>query len=141
MTKTLELNNQICFPFYAISRKITQSYTPLLNKLDLTYPQYLILLLLWQENWILVKDICEKLYLETNTISPILTTLEKKNIIYKQKNLLNKKHTHIFLTNKWEALKQKAENIPSNLLKNHNFDEKYLKDLHKTLWDFLKIIE
>jgi MarR family transcriptional regulator, organic hydroperoxide resistance regulator len=75
MTKNLKLSNQICFPFYAISRKITKLYYPLLKDLDLTYPQYLIMLVLWEKDGILIKDICEKLFLETNTISPILENL------------------------------------------------------------------
>lgn len=137
MSNNLKLTNQLCFPFYAISRKITQIYTPLLNKIDLTYPQYLIMLLLWENNWVLIKEICQKLYLETNTISPILKTLEKKSLIVKQKKPWNNKETFIFLTKAWEDLKLKALEIPEKLIKEFSFDEKYLKDLHANLWQFL----
>lgn len=141
MTKELLLSNQICFPFYAISRKITQIYTPYLNEIDLTYPQYLILLLLWEKNWILIKDICHKLFLETNTISPILNTLEKKDLILKKKKDWNNKETFIFLTKKWINLKKVAEKIPNELLNKFNFDEDFLKNLHSILWNFLDNID
>jgi MarR family transcriptional regulator, organic hydroperoxide resistance regulator len=78
MSEQLKLENQICFPFYAISRKIVQLYTPYLNELNITYPQYLVLLILWEKDNILVKEICKKLWLETNTVSPLLKTLHGK---------------------------------------------------------------
>jgi DNA-binding MarR family transcriptional regulator len=78
MSEQLKLSNQVCFPFYAISRKIVQLYTPYLNELNITYPQYLVLLVLWENDNIFVKEICEKLWLETNTVSPLLKTLHSK---------------------------------------------------------------
>ena len=104
MSEYLKLSNQICFPFYAISRQITKAYTPFLNELNLTYPQYLIMLVLWEKDEILIKDICEKLILETNTISPILNTLEEKWFILKQKKPLNAKVTFICFIEKVNIL-------------------------------------
>ena len=78
MSESLKLENQICFPFYAISRNIIKKYNPYLEELNITYPQYLVLLVLWENDNILVKDICKKLWLETNTVSPLLKTLESK---------------------------------------------------------------
>lgn len=141
MTKNLKLSNQICFPFYAISRKITKIYYPLLKDLDLTYPQYLIMLVLWEKDGILIKDICEKLFLETNTISPILENLVIKWIIKKEKKPWNNKEIFIILTQNWLKLKEKAINIPEKLVNNFDFDVNYLMDLHQNLWKLLDDIK
>lgn len=141
MSDKLKLSNQICFPFYAISRKIIKAYTPLLKDLDLTYPQYLVMLLLWENNNILIKEICNKLVLETNTVSPLLETLVKKWFISKIKHSWNNKEIFVSLTEKWENLKIKAETIPDKLLSNYNIKNTDLIWLHKTLWNFLDIFE
>lgn len=141
MNDKLKLSNQICFPFYAISRKIIKAYTPLLKDLDLTYPQYLVMLLLWENNNILIKEICNKLILETNTVSPLLETLVKKWFISKIKHSWNNKEIFVSLTEKWENLKIKAETIPDKLLSNYNIQNTDLIWLHKTLWNFLEIFE
>lgn len=141
MSEKLKLSNQICFPFYAISRKIIKAYTPLLKDLDLTYPQYLVMLLLWENDNILIKDICDKLILETNTISPLLETLVKKWFISKIKHSWNNKEVFVSLTKKWESLKIKAETIPDKLLANYNIKNTDLIWLHKTIWNFLEIFE
>jgi DNA-binding MarR family transcriptional regulator len=78
MSDALKLSNQICFPFYALSRNIIKRYTPFLQHLDLTYPQYLVMLILWEKDGILIKDICDTLWLETNTVSPLIKNLEAK---------------------------------------------------------------
>ncbi|MDD4151262.1 MAG: MarR family transcriptional regulator [Candidatus Gracilibacteria bacterium] len=141
MSEKLKLSNQICFPFYAISRKIIKAYTPLLKDLDLTYPQYLVMLLLWENDNILIKDICDKLILETNTISPLLETLVKKGFISKIKHSGNNKEVFVSLTKKGESLKIKAETIPDKLLANYNIKNTDLIGLHKTIWNFLEIFE
>lgn len=141
MSDKLKLSNQICFPFYALSRKVIKLYTPLLKDLDLTYPQYLVMILLWEKDGILIKDICEKLYLETNTISPLLNNLEKKWYIIKEKKNWNNKDTFIFLSKIWIENKSKAEKIPEQLLKNYDFDKNYLINLHKNLWDLVAMLD
>ncbi len=141
MSENLKLSNQICFPFYAISRQITKAYTPFLNELNLTYPQYLIMLVLWEKDEVLIKDICEKLILETNTISPILNTLEEKWFILKQKKPWNAKETFICLTEKWNILKTKAQYIPEKLLKKYDIENIDLLALHKNLWAFLEVFK
>nr|MCR5741230.1 MarR family transcriptional regulator [Gammaproteobacteria bacterium] len=77
----LDLSNQLCFPLYACSRKIVNLYTPYLKDLDLTYTEYLVLLVLWEKDNILVKDICNRLHLDNGTISPLLKKMESKDMI------------------------------------------------------------
>lgn len=141
MQEQLKLSNQICFPFYAVSRKIIKLYTPLLKELNLTYPQYLVMLILWEKDWILIKDICEKLYLETNTISPLLNNLEKNNLIEKKKKSWNNKDTYIYLSLNWKNLENKSKDIPKKLLSKYDFDNDYLISLHKNLWDLMKKLD
>lgn len=141
MSDRLKLSQQICFPFYAISKKITKIYTPLLQELNLTYPQYLVMLILWEKDDILIKDICEKLFLETNTISPILTKLESKNLILKSKKNGNNKDTYITLSKEAKELKKEAQKIPEKLLKKYNFSNTDIQNLHSTLWSFLWDLE
>lgn len=141
MSEQLKLENQICFPFYAISRKIVQLYTPYLNELNITYPQYLVLLILWENDNILVKEICEKLWLETNTVSPLLKTLHNKWLLDRKQTPENKKQVKIFLTDKWKELKKLAEEIPTKLSQSTQIDENKLKELHSNLWDLMETLE
>ena len=141
MSELLKLENQICFPFYAISRKITQLYTPYLNELNITYPQYLVLLVLWEKDNILVKDICKKLWLETNTISPLLKTLNNKWIIEKKCWSENKKEIRVLLSQKWKELKLLAEKIPLKIAHSTEIEQEKLKQLHTNLWDLVKIFD
>ena len=141
MSEQLQLENQICFPFYALSRKIIQKYTPYLNELNITYPQYLVLLVLWEKDNILIKDICEKLWLETNTISPLLKTLEGKGIIERKQQAGNKKQVYIILTQDGKDLKNSAEKIPLELAQSTQMDHTQLQELHKYLWSLMKNFE
>lgn len=141
MGNKLHLENQICFPFYAISRNITKRYTPYLIKMDLTYPQYLILLVLWKEDNICIKDICKLLWLEINTISPILNTLEKKWIIIKKKYPSNNKQIHILLTDIGKNKEKEAQKIPHLILDGIDLSNYSLKNLHIELISLMKILE
>jgi DNA-binding MarR family transcriptional regulator len=98
MSEQLKLSHQICFPFYAIARNIIKKYNPYLLELNITYPQYLVLLVLWENDNILIKEICDKLRLETNTVSPLLKTLNSKGLIDRKQLPDNKKQVRILLT-------------------------------------------
>ena len=76
----LKLENQLCFPLYAAARKITAAYTPLLKPLEMTYTQYIVLLVLWEKDDISVGELCERLYLDSGTITPLLKKMEGKNM-------------------------------------------------------------
>ena len=114
--ETLKLENQLCFPFYAVSRLITRSYQPHLEKLDLTYPQYLVLLVLWEHNSLTVNEISEKLILNTNTLTPLLKRLEKQEIITRKRSEIDERKVLIALTKKGEELREKACEIPLKMV-------------------------
>lgn len=112
----LKLENQICFPLYSLSRLLIQQYKPLLEQLDITYPQYLVLLVLWEENEIPVKKICEKLLLETNTLTPLLKRMETNGFIKRTRSKKDERMVIISLTQKGNDSHQKAIGIPKKLV-------------------------
>ena len=119
----LKLDNQICFPFYVVSRLIIQQYQPLLSKLEITYPQYLVLLSLWEKNDVTVSDLCRELYLASNTITPILKRLEQRGLIYRNRSIEDERKVIVSLTEKGMDLKQNAICIPQQILTNFQIDD------------------
>ena len=114
--KSLKLSNQICFPIYLTSRLVTKTYKPFLDKMGITYPQYLVLLVLWECNNLSVTQIKEKLHLDTNTLSPMLSRMEKLKLIKKSKSHIDARNVIIQLNEKGKALKKQANLIPKKLL-------------------------
>ena len=112
----LLLENQLCFPLYAVSRLVTQLYTPLLDELDITYPQYLVLLVLWERGQLPVTDIGAQLLLETNTLTPLLKRMEQKQLIQRTRATDDERRVLISLTARGRKLKQKAICIPQALM-------------------------
>tara|TARA_X000001036_G_scaffold305119_1_gene284048 strand:- start:10615 stop:11067 length:453 start_codon:yes stop_codon:yes gene_type:complete len=114
--KSLKLSNQICFPIYLTSRLVTKTYKPFLDKMGITYPQYLVLLVLWEFNNLSVTQIKEKLHLDTNTLSPMLSRMEKLKLIKKSKSHIDARNVIIQLNEKGKILKEQANLIPKKLL-------------------------
>ena len=92
---SLRLKNQLCFPLYAVSNIITRKYKPLLDKLDLTYTQYIVMMVLWEEKQVNEKFLCEALCLKSNTVTPLLKKLEDKGYIKKSKENDEREHKKI----------------------------------------------
>ena len=113
----LQLNNQICFPIYSVSKLITKAYKPYLDEMGITYPQYLVLMVLWENDNLSVNQITEKLLLNTNTLSPLLKRMEKMDIIQRTRSTEDERSVIIQLTEKGNLLKEIAKPIPDNLLK------------------------
>lgn len=112
----LNLENQLCFPLYAASRLTSQLYAPLLKELDLTYPQYLVLLVLWQQGNQKVTDISNQLYLDTGTLTPLLKRMEEKGMVHRTRSKEDERSVTIGLTEAGEQLKEKALCIPMQLI-------------------------
>ncbi len=111
----LYLENQLCFPLYAASRLTTKLYTPYLDELDLTYPQYIVLMVLWQHQDQSVREIGERLFLESNTLTPLLKRLEQKGLLIRTRSQSDERTVIISLTESGEALKIKAKEIPHKI--------------------------
>jgi MarR family transcriptional regulator, organic hydroperoxide resistance regulator len=113
----LKLNNQLCFPVYAASRLITREYQPHLDKLGITYPQYLVLMVLWETDGISVNEIAQKLILNTNTVTPLLKRMELLNLISRNRTNSDERKVMVHLTQKGKTMQQAAATIPENLIK------------------------
>ncbi len=108
MHAELQLDNQICFRLYTASRLITQAYTPILSELGITYPQYLVLMVLWEKDNQPVNDIAHRLLLETNTVTPLLQRMEKIELVKRQKGKLDKRQHIVRLTKKGREMEEMA---------------------------------
>ncbi len=113
----LKLENQVCFPIYAASRLITRAYQPLLENMGLTYPKYLVLMVLWETDCISVNVITDKLILNTNTITPLLKRMETQDLIKRERSGNDERRVIISLTPKGKELKAKAGSVPAELVK------------------------
>lgn len=133
MESYLKLDMQLCFKFYKISRSIIRAYKPLLDKLDLTYPQYLAMLVMWEHKELSFSDISKKLDLKTGTLSPMLKKLAKMGLIEKTASNLDCRQIMIGITNKGLDLKIKAENIPLEILKKTGITMEELKQIKASL--------
>ena len=112
MQEQLKLDNQLCFRLYTASRLITQAYHPLLSGIGLTYPQYLVMMVLWEKDGQPVNDIAKKLYLETNTVTPLLKRMEAEGFLSRSKGKADARQVIVRLTPKGRALEEKAGCIP-----------------------------
>ena len=116
MHAELHLDNQICVRLYTTARLVTQAYTPLLNTLGITYPQYLVLMVLWEKDNQPVNDIAHRLLLETNTVTPLLQRMEKLGIVSRKKGKEDKRQQIVSLTKKGKELEEQAfAQIPAGM--------------------------
>ena len=116
MHAELQLKNQICFRLYTAARLITQAYTPVLTALGITYPQYLVLMVLWEDDNLPVNDIARRLVLETNTVTLLLQRMEKQGIVVRKKGEQDKRQQIVSLTDKGKQLEEEAyAHIPESM--------------------------
>lgn len=128
----LKLDNQLCFRLYAASRLITQAYRPHLDKLGVTYPQYLVLMVLWETDSLPVNDIAKKLALETNTVTPLIQRMEREGIVTRTKGKVDTRQTIVALTEHGHALREQSVNIPNcmlELLCNNGVQEQSISEI------------
>ena len=113
--ETLKLDNQLCFSLYATSKEIIRRYKPLLDNFGITYTQYITLLVLWEKDGLKVKTLGERLYLDSGTLTPLLTKLESKGYILKKKDTKDSRETTVYLTDKGRELKEKIIVVPATM--------------------------
>jgi DNA-binding MarR family transcriptional regulator len=112
----LNLSQQLCFPLYALSRKITSHYLPILEKIGLTYPQYLVMLVLWEERKLSVKELGQRLMLDSGTLSPLLKKLEEKQLLTRSRSREDERVVLIELTDDGIQLRSSANEIPGDIM-------------------------
>ena len=139
----LYLDNQLCFPLYAASRLTTKVYAPYLNALDITYPQYLVLMVLWEHECQTVNEIGARLLLESNTLTPLLKRMEQKGLISRTRSKSDERSVLISLTELGEKLKASAATIPEKLiasLNNESISAKEIQDFQNTLRKLIAVM-
>ena len=112
----LRLDNQLCFLFHRISRDLTAAYRPLLADLGLTYPQYLVMLVLWEQDGPTVSELGERLFLDSGTLTPLLKRLETSGLVERQRDPQDERRVRIRLTPQGRALRERAESVPACVL-------------------------
>jgi DNA-binding MarR family transcriptional regulator len=134
----LKLENQLCFPLYTASRLVVRSYTPLLNKLGITYPQYLVLLVLWEQKALPVTQITKLLLLDTSTLTPLLKRLEGIGYITRKRSTTDERVVMIELTDKGDRLREEACLIPDQMVSGLNFTNEELTELYRLLYKYIR---
>jgi DNA-binding MarR family transcriptional regulator len=142
----LKLENQLCFPFYAVSRLIIRAYQDDLDRLGITYPQYLVLMVLWEHQTLTVNEIGEKLILNTNTITPLLKRMEAQGLIERIPSDKDQRKVIVSLSEKGKILREDAANIPYNLIKKlgiepEKVDVNEMNELKSKLNDLIKLLK
>lgn len=130
----LKLENQICFPLYVASKEIVRKYQPILEKYEITYTQYLVLMDLWEYGPQSVKEIGDRLYLDSGTLTPLLKKLEKKNLLTRSRDKKDERSIVIKLTSKGEKFKEEALNIPLEVAQCVKLSPEEAKTLHSLLY-------
>jgi DNA-binding MarR family transcriptional regulator len=112
----LQLSNQLCFAIYSTAHAFNRVYKPLLDRLGLTYPQYLVMLVLWERDGVPIKDIGERLLLDTGTLTPLLKRLEAAHFIKRTRSTEDERQVLVSLTSTGQALREKARSVPAAIL-------------------------
>ena len=134
----LKLENQLCFPLYAVSKEITRRYAPFLEPLDLTYTQYIVMLVLWEKKKCNVTELGQKLYLDSGTLTPLLKKLESKGYIKRCRESSDERCLLVSLTDEGEKLQYKAANVPKSMASCVKLPEDEARQLYITLYKILE---
>jgi DNA-binding MarR family transcriptional regulator len=134
----LQLDNQLCFPLYAAARLVTQAYAPLLEQLGLTYPQYLVLMILWEHDGSTVSEIGERLYLDSGTLTPLLKRMVAARLVRRVRRRSDERTVENWLTPSARALKERAARVPVELLCGLRMPERDLVSLRAALRQLLE---
>lgn len=133
----LKLENQLCFPLYAAAREVVKRYRPYLDELDITYTQYITMMVMWEEKEITVKALGEKLFLDSGTMTPVLKSLEAKGYVTRKRSTIDERSVSVFLTDSGEALKEKAVDIPAKVAGCTNLTAEEGLQLYRILYKIL----
>ena len=141
----LALDNQLCFALYAANRAITARYRPLLAELNLTYPQYLVMLVLWEagENGqtVRVSDLGKRLRLDSGTLTPLLKRLAERGLVTRLRDTIDERVVTVAPTEKGSAMRQEARDIPGRLLCGTGIDQERIVELREELRSVLSLLE
>lgn len=133
----LKIENQLCFPLYACAKEVVRKYKPFLDEIDLTYTQYITMMIMWDKKEINVKNLGECLYLDSGTLTPLLKKLEAKGFITRERCASDERSIIVKLTKKGEQLKNDAINVPAKMHNCINLTKQETIELYKLLYKVL----
>jgi DNA-binding MarR family transcriptional regulator len=133
----LKLRGQLCFPLYAVSREIIKRYRPHLDKIGLTYTQYIVMMVFWEEKKLNVKQLGERLYLDSGTLTPVLKTLEAKGYLCRRRSTEDERVLTVEITKAGEELKDAALNIPHEMAKHIALTRDEVRTLYQLTYKLL----
>lgn len=133
----LSLDRQLCFPLYAASREVTRAYKPLLDRIGLTYTQYVTMMALWEDGTMSVNELGRRLYLDSGTLTPLLKKLEAKGLVVRQRSREDERRVEVSLTQKGDALQDEAASIPHEMAQCVPIPRKDAEELYRILHEML----
>ena len=137
----LKLENQLCFPLYACAKEVVKRYKPYLDELDLTYTQYITMMVMWEKKSINVKELGENLFLDSGTLTPLLKKLEAKGYIKRERSKSDERNLVITITEKGEALKDEAIEVPYKMVQCVHLTKEEGQELYRLLHKLLDTVE
>ena len=137
----LKLNNQLCFPLYACARESIKFYTPHLEKIGLTYTQYITMMVLWERKSLTAKELGHILYLDSGTLTPLLKKLEAKNLLTRKRSETDERNLIVTVTEAGENLKDQALHIPVEMIKCINLEKDEIRAMYHMLYKMLERAE
>jgi len=129
----LKLENQLCFPLYVASKEVIKKYRPFLDTIDLTYTQYITMMVMWEVKSINVKDLGKKLFLDSGTLTPVLKSLEAKGFVHRMRSKKDERMLLVEITDLGQKLKEKAAEIPEKMTNCVNLSQDEAKQLYTLL--------
>ena len=139
--ETMKLKNHLCFPLYACSREMIKLYKPLLDELNLTYTQYITMLVLWERKQVTVKELGLALYLDSGTLTPLLKKLEEKGLVNRRRSALDERNLLVSLTPAGAAMQEQATHIPTAMEKCVTLNQEERVTLYRLLYKMLEYLD
>ena len=134
---SLKLENQLCFPLYACSKEIVKAYKPYLDELDLTYTQYITMMVMWEHKELRIKEVGTYLYLDSATLTPVMKKLEQKGYVERRRSTKDERDLIVTITESGEALKEKAAAVPAQLAACIEMEPEKAKALYDLLYELI----
>ena len=139
--ETLKLQNQLCFPLYAASREVIKQYRPHLDALDLTYTQYIAMMVFWEEQKLSVKELGKKLFLDSGTLTPVLKSLEAKGYVVRSRSKADERVLEVEITESGKALRERAVSVPEQVAGCVKLDTQEAMELYRLLYKMLDALK
>ncbi len=139
--ESLKIENQLCFPLYACAKEVVRRYKPFLDRIDLTYTQYIVMMVMWDKKRVNVKELGQSVYLDSGTLTPLLKRLESKGLIKRERSREDERALDVTITDKGEELKEMAVNVPREMGGCISLTKEESATLYKLLYKTLDCVE